>query len=132
MTTTVQYQLNDCVRGWSEFYTNPLDIRKIINISYHKRLFCLWDSEYKYSVTITYSNPRSVNTNSPVITLGGNVGMSLTTGYRDKSIMTVRYKTENEVLEVIDNINKRKNLINIYDRQKNEELDTFISGQISA
>lgn len=132
MAATVHYLLKNFTKGWSSFYTNPLDIRKIINVSYHKRLFCLWDPEYEYSATITYYNPRSEYTNSTVITTGGHVGIAYTPTYKENSVITVRYKTENEILQVIDDINKRKDAISKFDKQQNDALGTFVNNTISA
>lgn len=132
MAATVHYLLTNFTRGWSSFYTNPLDIRKIINIGYHKRLFCLWDPEYKYTATVTYYNPRAVSTVSPVITQRGHIGIAYTATYKDNSVMTVRYKTENEILQLIDDINKRKDAISKFDKQQNDVLGTFVNNTISA
>ena len=54
MSPTLYHTFRGFVRGWSEFHINPIDIRKIIKISHRKRLFCIIDREYKYTLDIIY------------------------------------------------------------------------------
>ena len=74
---TVYHTLKNCVRGWSTFYTNPLDVSKIISVTYTERLFCLFNPEYIYSVIINYSRPRS----DPTFTFRGVYNILLTFQY---------------------------------------------------
>ena len=69
-------------------------------------MFCILDEEYKYSLEIEYFNPRSESSTTPVITSGGHFGVAFSNEYIETSEMTLRHKTEKEVIDEI----KKKNL----------------------
>jgi hypothetical protein len=127
MNATLLHNLKSHVKGWSSFYVNPIDIRKVIDISYNKRLFCIFDSEYKYTLRIEYYNPRSEITTSPVFTSRGS-GVAITESYKEISIMTIRYKTKNEINQEINEIYKLKNIIKNFDEEQNKKLKDFADG----
>jgi hypothetical protein len=126
MTSTIHHTLKNFVRGWTNFHINPIDIRKIVKISYHKRLFCIFQREYKYTLEIEYYNPRSESDASPIITTGGQVGFAFTNEYFETSQMTIRYKSENEIKQEIDEIKKIQDIIKIFDEEQNKKLAEFI------
>lgn len=83
------------IRSWSTFrYT--INVSKIQNITYRKRLFCIFDYEHKYELTIKYHEPKT-----KYILLYG---------------ITYNYKSEYEYIvaryENIESINKELNAIN--------------------
>jgi hypothetical protein len=127
MTPTLSHTLKNYVKGWSGFFVNQLDIRKIIKIDYHKRLFCVFDHEYKYTLEILYYNPRSESRLSPVITSGGHMGISFNNDYEETSTITVRYKSENEVKQEISEIKKMQYMIKKFDEEQNKKLVDFIN-----
>ena len=126
MSPTIHHTLTNFVRGWSGFYINPLDIRKIRRIMYHKRLFCFLDPEYKYTLSIRYYDPRSEYGPNLVFTNKGT-SIILSETYEEESHMTVRYKTEYEVKKEIENINKLRDQIKQFDEIENHKLENFIS-----
>jgi hypothetical protein len=127
MFPSINHKLKNYVRGWSYFYCNPLDVRKIINMVYRKRIFCIRDREYKYKLTIEYFNPRSKTTLSPNITLGGGIGTVIHNEYVETSIITLRYKTEKEIIDEMDKVKKIQNIIKIYDNEQNKKLQEYIN-----
>ncbi len=125
MSPTLFHQLSHHVKGWSSFYLNPIDIRKIVSVKWHPRLFCVFNRDYPYTLSIKYYNPRSVVTSGPVLTTGGHVGASLTEKYEEHSYMTIRYKTEGAVHQEINEINKLQNIIKNFDEEQNKKLLYF-------
>lgn len=125
MTPTLYHTLKNYMRGWSSFHVNPLDIRKIIEINYHQRLFCIFDREYKFTLKIKYYNPRSESNSSLVMTAGGHVGVAFNERYVESSYMTVRYKTENEIKQEIEKINNLQNIIKKFDEEQCIKLNNF-------
>jgi hypothetical protein len=127
MSPTLHHTFKGFVKGLSYFHINPVDIRKVIKINYRKRLFCIFDTEYKYSMEIEYFNPRSEISSSTVITSGGHVGFGIYNQYVETSEMTLRYKTEKEVIDEIDEIKKIQKLISQFDIEQNLKLEKFIN-----
>ena len=124
MSPTLFHQLKHHTKGWSSFYVNPIDVRKVISISWNPRLFCIFDQDYPYTLRIKYYNPRSVEIASPVIS-GGHTGIAFTEKYEENSYITIRYKTENEVHQEINEINKLQNIIKNFDEEQNKNLKNF-------
>lgn len=125
MSPTIYHTFRNFVKGYSFFHHNPIDVRKVIEIYYRKRLFCILDREYKYKLIIEYSNPRSNLTITPMITFGGQVGVAYTRIYEESSLMTLRFKTEKEVKNEINEIKIKQNLISEFDNEQNIKLAEF-------
>lgn len=130
MTPTVYHTFRNFVKGLSGFHLNPIDVRKVMNIDYRKRLFCIFDKEYKYTLEIKYSNPRSELRVSSVLTTGGQIGTGIYKEYVESSIMTLRYKTEREVKNEIREIKMKQNLITEFDNEQNLKLQEFIEKKL--
>lgn len=112
------------VRGWSDFYINPLDVRNIININYRRRWFMLTAYDRPWSMRIDYYNPHSSTTSIPVMTTNGHIGIGFTSRYSESSLMTLRYETEQEILEELAEINKLWSVIEKYDAQESRILES--------
>jgi hypothetical protein len=125
MSPTLFHQLKHHVKGWSSFYVNPIDVRKVISISWHPRLFCIFNQDYPYTLKIKYYDPRNVTIANPVFTSGGHTGIALTNIYEEHSYMEIRYKTENEVHQEINEINNLQNIIKNFDQEQNKNLINF-------
>lgn len=126
MAPTVFFQLSEHVRGWSRFYEQSLDVRKIKSISYRKRLFCLLDRDYPYTLSIKYHNITNESTLIPVITSNGTIGVGSSTYYKDTSLMTTRYKNLDDLQKDIKSIEELKNKINLFDNEQNKKLEDYI------
>jgi len=48
------------INGWSFLKLQKIDVCKILNIKYNKKLFCIFDYEYKYTleIEIEYLEPN--------------------------------------------------------------------------
>lgn len=129
MSPTLYHTFNGFAKGLSSFHINPIDIRKIIDIQYRKRLFCILDIEYKYTLEIEYSIPTNRLSISPVIVFG-NLGIANNINNKT-SIMTLRYKTEKEVINIIEEIKMKQNLISQFDNEQNKKLQEFVDVKIN-
>jgi hypothetical protein len=67
------------IDGWSFLFIRIIDVNKVINIKYYKRLFCVFENEYKYTLKITYDEP-----------------FNYSSIFLPTSKLTKRYKTEME------------------------------------
>lgn len=129
MTATLYHAFTNYAKGWAYHHINPVDVRKIINMSYEKRLFCLLDTDHKYTLKITYFNPRSEVDTNFVITSGG-IGFAITDKYEETCDLTFRYKTENEILNEMNHIKNLQNIIKKYDNEKNNELMDYVAQEL--
>lgn len=126
MAPTVFFQLSKHVRGWSRFYEQSLDVRKIKSTSYRKRLFCFFDREYPYTLSIKYHNITEELKLIPVVSNNGTFSAGLTTQHKDTSLMTVRYKNLDDLQKDIKSIEELKNKINLFDNEQNKKLEDYI------
>lgn len=124
---TFKHYLRFCVKGWSDFYINPVDVRKVLSISHRERLFCLFDRDYKYTMDIGYANPANVSKMVPVFTTRG-VGFAPTSQFDmdNVSMMTVRYKTMKDLDEDRSEILRLQKLLEKYDSEENKKFNEFI------
>lgn len=126
MYPTLYHTFKGFVKGLSSFHVNPVDVRKVINMDYRKRLFCINDTEYKYSLEIEYYDPRSELSVTYIRSASGHVETRFYNHYEETSEMTLRYKTEKEIINEINEIKKKQNLISEYDNQQNLKLEEFV------
>jgi hypothetical protein len=99
------------IPGFSSKKTNPVKLG-VSRITYRKRLFKIIDRKYDYTLSI-YQN------DSPIYLMLGFVLYPI----RTNSIITFRYKTEQEVLLDIEDCNKK---IHIY----NKNVEAFMSKEL--
>jgi hypothetical protein len=131
---TIYYTIKNCVRGWSSLYVNPVDIRKIINIGYSKRLFRVTNRDYMYTLDIEYSNPHTDFNVAPVIGFNNSHGLSgvaMVESYHPSSSVTMRFKTLNDVRAEVDNITRLQNKIKEYDELQNKNISEFVEKENS-
>ena len=107
-THTLFHMLGHHVKGMSYFYVNPLDVRKVLDMKVSTRLFCLFDRQYPYTLKIKYSNPRETVGINPVI---GGGGVVLSGEYSESDVMTVRYQSEEEAFNDLNEIHAKKQFL---------------------
>lgn len=118
MTTTLYYLMKNCVKGLSALQVNPIDVTKVISINHSKRLFRIFDRDYKYTMEIMYSNPR--------VTLG----ITVVPIYQDTSFITLRYKTIEHIDEDIREIYKLKSIVEEYTADQHTKFMDFVKCRI--
>lgn len=121
MSATLYHTLKNHVRGYG-FYTNPIDIRKVISITYSKRLFRIMDKDYIYRLDIEYYDPKSVLTTIHVFSSNGGPAVGISSSYEEHSYITLRYKTRTDVEQEISEIKK-------FDDEQNMKLQNFANEQ---
>lgn len=126
MSPTLYHTFKGFVKVLSSYHINPIDVRKVIDIKYKKRLFCIIDREYKYNLEMEYLNPRSEISPVALITFSGNLGIGFYNEHIETSVMTLTYKTEKEVIDEINEIKKKKELISQFDNEQNLKLEEFV------
>ena len=106
------------MNGWGIAVKNPINVNKIATVEIHKRLFCILDDDYPFTLRIKYYNPGV--TNIPIII--GNHGIYNMTNYKSHDYMTLRFKSQNDAQYEMDKINKLKLLINLYNLKIEEDI----------
>jgi len=119
---TLFHLLKNCKNGWSEFRINNLDVRKIKSYGYNKRLFCIFDIDHPYNFWIKYENPHSESDISPVF-VNNKWGYAITEKYSNTSIITKRYKSEEDILIEINEIKRLLNVIQQFDNEQISKLN---------
>ena len=95
------------LNGWSKLNISSIDINKIKNINYKKRLFTIFDTNYPYTLTIEYNEPLYHYGIAPGYGLYGPsiiVNHVYLTQY-----ITKRYATEIEIQIEIKEIKNKQN-----------------------
>lgn len=128
MTATLRYTVRNCVRGWSGYFTPEIDVRTVMTINYHERMFCLFDRDHPWTVYMKIYNPRSESSVAPVIA-GGRFGIAFTNEYRESSMMTLRFQTEKHATDMINEIERMKKFIADFDNKEQEKLNEFIKNK---
>ena len=81
------------IDGWSFLFIRIIDVNKVLNIKYNKRLFCFLEKDYTYTLKITYDEPFNIG---PI--------------FLPSSKLTKRYKTEMECQNEIFLIESKKRI----------------------
>lgn len=97
------------INGNSELKLSIIDVSRVTNVSFHKRLFSFFDKNYPFTITINYKTRSEHTTLSPVLTTGPAIGIGLTKQIQEFQIITKRYKTEKECEDEINEINNKRN-----------------------
>jgi len=84
--------------GWGK-RVNKLDVARIVDMCYHKRLFRIFDRDKKCTLRITYDNPRKVFT-------AKGLGVTVTSETEFTSIVTFRC-SEQEAADTIAEIDTK-------------------------
>ena len=107
------------INGWSKLSIDKIDVSKIIKIYYCKRSFCIRDVDYKYSLNIEYEYAKTKRYFFPIFPFSGLSFFSDTTF--EQSI-TKRYKTENECIDEINEIEQKQKKLNNYIEKLNKQI----------
>ena len=109
MSKQIYHTFRGFMRGWSDVHCNPIDITKIISMKNTRRLFCIKDVEYPFTLTIEYHDPKEEIVFAPML-VPMFVPILIPIIYNDNtSIMTLRYKTSQEVYNEINTIKNMQN-----------------------
>ena len=98
------------INGLSSLSISRIDIAKVMSLAYRKRLFCIFDREYPFTLQITYNEPKTVTTASPVFGKH-NGGVVLHRHTEQEQLITKRYMSEKDVVAEINEITKRQQLL---------------------
>lgn len=91
--------------GWG-YKVKNLDISKIKNIYYHKRLFMIFQRNLPYTLTVEYEDPHIVYDIAHVF--GKHVSVAMYSTDKSDKIITYRLSTEKECVDEINNIENKK------------------------
>ena len=92
------------IKGWSDLCISTVDVNKINKIYYEKRLFCIFNKDHRYNLTIEYLEPR-VSNYFVLYAIVYNVQLIAN--------ITKRYKTEIEVKNEIEEIKTKQQKIEL-------------------
>jgi len=100
------------INGWSIQQKQNIDVANVLDISYHKRVFMLFDRDYPYTLSIKYAIfDEKPPFNKP--TYMTKIG---------EQYITKRYRSEEDVEEDINQIMlKQKQLRTIFTKPKLEQ-----------
>lgn len=101
----IKYTLNG-KPGWSFKKGNNLDVSRIGNINYHRRLFRIFDKDCPYTLTIDYHHIEDNYRNFSSVDTDGKVTFGST--HQSPNKVTARYKSEDDVLDEIASIDHEK------------------------
>ena len=102
------------IKGWSELSISTIDIYKIKNIYYEKRLFCIFNKNHPYNLIIEYHEPTESIDLVPGINFNGGITISLVSQMNLITDITKRYKTEIEVKNEIEEIKIKQKKIELF------------------
>ena len=111
------------IRGWSKLNISTIDVYKIKDIYYNKRLFCIFDRNYPYTLIIKYNEPQESINLAPGINFKGGVTLSLVNNMCLISDITKRYKTEIEVKNEIEEINIKQKKIELLKKHFENQIN---------
>jgi hypothetical protein len=100
------------IKGWSDLSLVKIDVAKVLDIIYHKRLFMICDRSYPYTLYIKYAEPKEYIGTYPVIGTNGTTGIGITHNVTLTQVITKRYRSEKEVQEEINQIAQKQNKLN--------------------
>lgn len=117
------HRLKNCVNGLSECNYNNLDVSKIVNLEYSKRLFCINDKKYPWTLGIVYHEPE-IHINSLIFTFPlGNIGISKTpVNIEEYKIIRKRYASKSDIIQEIRNINYKINKLKKYQQSTSDKI----------
>lgn len=101
------------IKGWSQFNISTIDICKIKDIYYEKRLFCIFNKNHPYTLTIEYCEPTQSYGLVRGATFDGKFTTTLVSQIDLTTFMTRRYKSEIEVMNEIEEIKTKQKKIEL-------------------
>ena len=123
MTATFHHTLKG-IPGWSSLSIQTVDVRKVLEMEWAHRLFMLRDRDHPLTLRIKYLDPHSEANVTPVF-VGGKMGISVTDSYVQDSIITKRYRTEQDLMNDFREIERLKKIIASYDDIEQKRLQEF-------
>ena len=91
--------------GWSICKFKNISISEVVELSYHKRQFMIFDRKFPYTLNIMYYKPK-IMTNTIVM------NPTIYNKYEKCwFVITKRYKTEQDILNEINDIKQKQKLI---------------------
>ena len=108
------------IAGWSSLSHSKIDVAKVIEITYSKRSYCIFNRQYKYTIQITYDEPTQYLS----YVMGGK-GVYYKTDLTQ--VITKRYKTELDCKIEIDTILNLQKKIDLYMTKMNQDVSTIIT-----
>lgn len=106
--------------GWSRLWLEHIDVGRVIDIGYHKRLFMICDKDRPYALMIKYDLPITYTSIAPTM-IRGKSGF---TAYRRTRLIqniSCRYKTEMDVIHDIKRIKLAQQVLQkIFETQSTE------------
>lgn len=116
------------ISPWSELIINNIHVRYILDLQYYKRSFRILDRDHHYTFKIKILKSEEFTTVAPVFTNKG-VGFTVVNNVSLTSVITRRYRTEKELREELDKIQKLRNL---YVKYVNERENHFLKKNYSS
>lgn len=110
-------------RGWSSFFTQNVDVAKVVEITYRKRLFKIFDTECDYTMCIKYNQLKKHTDLAPTFTGGsGGFGVTVVDTVKMTQLMTVRYATKEDILEEFNSINQKREKLKAFHDEHYKKL----------
>ena len=125
MLEGIVYHTLKGVPGLSSLSLNVIDVAKVLEMSWHKRAFCIQQREFPFTLHMTYKHGKTYLTPAPVFTANG-FGTALQTAYSPTQPLTRRYATEEDIKQEIEMIEKKQKLLRQYNYKIQEQLESAI------
>lgn len=111
--------------GWGNQEIRNLDLAKIINVSYRRRLFCLLQQDRPYTLCIDYKHKTTSTGVAPVIVAGGRAGMSFYEKTDNEIVITCRGTLDEITSEHNEIMKKMKRLDIVSEHMRQQALRGF-------
>lgn len=92
------------VFGWGT-KIRDIDVTRVLDMKFHKRLFRIRDRNYPYTLRINYYDPENDIYPFPVLTPQG-IGFGAIVASKTEKIITFRYPNTDELNKDINEINR--------------------------
>lgn len=98
-----------------------IDIAKVIDLGWNKRLFCILERDYPYKVWIAYNQPTTLYMSVPTYTTNGAT-ITIVPTYSSIQIIESRYKTQDDAINEVLEIKQKQKKIEEYKRQLEQKI----------
>ena len=112
------------LKGIRGEYIYKMDVYKILNVKYKKRLFCIFDRDYPYDLEIEYNEPIKCDTIETTYTNKGFIYVPMSKVHLTQFINN-RYKTEIDVKNEINEILIKQNKIKLLRKKLIDSIDNI-------
>lgn len=103
--------------GWGRLALEEIDVCKIQNMTYFKRLFCIFDRDHPYTLSIVYNQPFETIQLINGINSNGGVTTTLVNKVVLTQQITRRYQTEESARKEIEDIQQKIRKMNDYKKK---------------